>query len=161
MPKERVYTLRGKQSSVIAHTKIQLSSYDPKAMYVVEEFKIMPAADLALGSVPTDCYASITMGKDDNIDPSEPNFSNQNEIAWAHHALWMNGTALPGSESVVSSNYEVNDEKLFNYDVWLHTLDVMDNCDINYFIKIRRYGLSAVEGSIGSLRQYQYNNPGE
>lgn len=155
MPNERVYTIRGISPATLTHTKLQLSTYDPKMMYQIIEFKIMPA-----DNVVTDCYGTISMGKNDNIDPSEPNFSNQNEIAWAHHALWQNGTALPGSESFVISNHEVNDEKLFNYDIWMHTEDALDNSPINYFIKILRYSTSAVEGSIGSLRQFQYDQQG-
>jgi len=153
MPKDRVYTIRGKAPKTTTHTKIQLSSHDPKAMYVIEEFKIMP------GGSPTnsDCYGIISMGKNDNIEPSDPDFSNQNEIAWAHHAVRQ--PVPPGvAESVTISNYEVNDEKLFNYDVWLHTEDQLAAEEVNYFIKIRRYGVDSVTGSIGSLRQYQYND---
>ena len=154
MPSERIYTIRGRVGPSLTHTKLQLSSYDPKAMYVIEEFKVMPAG------TPTrsDCYGSISMGKNDNINPSDPDFSNQNEIAWAHTAVFQNGTALPGTESVVISKQEINDEKLFNYDVWLHTKDALDQEDVNYFVKIRRYSTSEAAGSIGSLRQYQYND---
>jgi len=158
MPSERIYTIRGKNPSAITHKKIQLSSFDPTDQYLIVEFKIMPAADLTLGSVVTDCYGTVSMGKNDNIDPSEPDFSNQNEIAWAHHTLWHNGTALPGSESVMQSNFEVNDDKIFAYDIWMHTVDVMDNCDINWVLKIVRYKVSEVTGSIASLRQNQYND---
>jgi len=153
MPEERIYTIRGISPATETHTKIQLSSFNPKDQYLIVEFKIMPA-----DSVATDCYGIVSMGKNDNIDPSEPNFSNQNQIAWAHHALWHTGTALPGSESVVQSNFECNDEKIFAYDIWMHTVDVMDNSDVNWFLKIRKYDTSAVAGSIASLRQNQYNN---
>ena len=153
MPSDRIYTIRGKRPKAVSHHKLQLSSYDPKHMYVIEEFKIMPAG------TPTnsDCYGTISMGKNDNIDPSDPDFSNQNEIAWAHHSVRQ--PVPPGlGESVTISNYEVNDEKLFNYDIWLHTEDALAAEEVNYFIKIRRYDLSATAGSIGSLRQYQYND---
>jgi hypothetical protein len=154
MPSERVYTIRGKVPKALTHTKLQLSSYDPKSMYVIEEFKVMPAGS----PTKADCYGTISMGKNDNIDPSDPDFSNQNEIAWAHTGIWQTGTALPASEGVVISTQEINDEKLFNYDIWLHTEDNVGAEEINYFIKIRRYKTGAVEGSIGSLRQYQYND---
>ena len=152
MPEERIYTIRGKQPSALTHKKLQLSSYDPKAMYVIEEFKVMP------GGTPTnsDCYGILSMGKNDNIDPSDPDFSNQNEIAWAHHSVRQ--PVPPGiGESVTISNFECNDQKLFNYDIWLHTEDTTGAEEVNYFIKIRRYKTGAVEGSIGSLRQFQYN----
>jgi len=155
MPSTRTYTIRGQNLATETHSKIQLSSFDPTEQYVIVEFKIMPA-----DSVITDCYGTISMGANDNIDPSEPDFSNQNEIAWAHHSLWQNGTALPGSESVVSSNYECNDEKIFAYDIWLHTIDVLDNSSVNWFLKIKRYNVSDVSGSIASLRQNQYNLQG-
>ena len=154
MPSERIYTIRGKAPATLTHRKIQLSSFDPTKQYLIVEFKIMPAETATV----TDCYGSISMGQNENIDPSDPDFSNQNEIAWAHHSLWQNGTALPGSESVIGSNYEVNDEKIFAYDIWLHTKDAMDNSEINYFLKIKKYNTDAVSGSISSLRQNQYND---
>jgi len=40
----------------------------------------------------------------------------------------------------------------------MHTVDVMDNCDINWVLKIVRYKVSEVTGSIASLRQNQYND---
>ena len=156
MPSERVYTIRGKVEPRLTHQVIQLSSYDPKAMYVIEEFKLMPAGTDIAAVANTDAYGTISMGKNDNIDPSQPDFSNQNEIAWAHHAVSTESTIPPVAG--VISNYEVNDEKLFNYDVWLHTVDTLNTNYINYFMKIRRYKTGAVEGSIGSLRQYQYND---
>ena len=153
MPSERVYTIRGKQPAALTHTKLQLSSYDPTAMYVIEEFKVMPAGDVTN----SDCYGTISMGKNDNINPSDPDFSNQNEIAWSHHAVRQ--PVPPGiAESVTISHFEVNDEKLFNYDIWLHTEDLLGREEVNYFLKIRRYSTSAVTGSIGSLRQFQYND---
>ena len=153
MPTERVYTIRGKNPKALTHRKIQLSSYDPTAMYRIEEFKVMPAGN----PTNSDCYGTVSMGKNNNIDPSDPDFSNQNEIAWSHHAVQQ--PVPPGiGESVTISNYEVNDEKLFNYDVWVHTKDLANAEEVNYFLKIRRYSTDDVTGSIGSLRQYQYND---
>jgi hypothetical protein len=152
MPKERVYTIRGKAPAALTHQKIQLSSYDPKMMYQIIEFKVMPAGT----PQNSDCYGTVSMGKNDNIDPTDPDFSNQNEIAWAHHAVRQ--PVPPGlAESVIISNYEVNDEKLFNYDIWMHTRDALNNEEVNFFLKILKYSVGAVEGSIGSLRQQQYN----
>jgi hypothetical protein len=153
MPKERVYTIRGKAPAALTHQKIQLSSYDPKMMYQIIEFKVMPAGT----PQNSDCYGTVSMGKNDNIDPTDPDFSNQNEIAWAHHAVRQ--PVPPGlAESVIISNYEVNDEKLFNYDIWMHTRDALNNEEVNFFLKILKYSVGAVEGSIGSLRQQQYND---
>ena len=104
----------------------------------------------------SDQYGIITMGKNDNVDPSSPDFSDQNQIAWAHHTVRQ--PVPPGiAESVVISNYEVNDEKMFAYDLWLHTEDVMGGKDVNWFLKIMRYSVGDVPASIASLRQYQYN----
>jgi len=153
MPKERVYTIRGKAPAALTHQKIQLSSYDPKMMYQIIEFKVMPAGT----PQNSDCYGTVSMGKNDNIDPTDPDFGNQNEIAWAHHAVRQ--PVPPGlAESVIISNYEVNDEKLFNYDIWMHTRDALNNEEVNFFLKILKYSVGAVEGSIGSLRQQQYND---
>ena len=153
MPSERVYTIRGKNPAATTHTRLQLSSYDPKVMYEILEFKVMPAG------TPTnsDCYGTITLGQDDTIDPSDPDFGNQNEIAWSHTAVRQ--PVPPGvAESVTISSEEVNDSKLFNYDVHLHTRDALNAKEVNYFLTIRKYTVSDVTGSIGSLRQYQYNS---
>jgi len=153
MPRERIYTIRGKAPAALTHQRIQLSSYDPKQMYQIVEFKVMPAGT----PQNSDCYGTVSMGKNDNIDPTDPDFSNQNEIAWSHHAVRQ--PVPPGlAESVIISNYEVNDEKLFNYDIWMHTRDALNNEEVNFFLKILRYSVGAVEGSIGSLRQQQYND---
>ena len=132
MPEERIYTIRGQNSSSVAHRLIQLSSYDPTATYMIVDFKIMPAG------TPTNCdqYGILTMGKDNNIDPSDPDFSDQNQIAWAHHSIRQ--PVPPGvGESSVISNYEVNDEKLFAYDLWLHTEDTKAAAAVNWFLKIK------------------------
>mgnify|MGYP005824921445 CR=1 FL=1 len=152
MPEERIFTIRGKNPAANTHRKIQLSSYDPKAQYLIMEFKIMPA-----GSPQTcDLHGLITMGKNSNIDPSDPDFSDQNQIAWAHHSVRQ--PVPPGvGESVSFYNYEINDEKLFAYDVWLHTEDALGNNDVNFFLKIKRYSVGPQAGSIASLRQFQYN----
>jgi len=151
MPEERIYTIRGKRPAALSHHQLQLSSYDPKRMYQIVEFKIMPAGN----PTQADCYGIISMGKNDNINPSDPDFSNQNEIAWAHHSVTQ--TVPPGiGESVSFYNYEINDEKLFNYNIWLHLEDQMGNEEVNYFLKIKRYDVGSVVGSIGSLRQNQY-----
>jgi len=152
MPEQRIYTIRGKRPAAVSHGRIQLASFDPKMMYQILEFKIMPAG------TPTqaDQYGVITLGQKNSADPSDPDFSDQNEIAWAHHSIRQ--PSPPGvGESVSFYNYEVNDEKLFNYDVHLHTVDATGNEEVNYFIKILRYRVSAETGSIGSLRQFQYN----
>ena len=154
MPSERLYTIRGKSPAALTHEIIQLSSYDPRMQYQIVEFKVMPAETATV----TDCYGTISMGANSNIDPTKPNFANQNEIAWSHQAYWQNGTALPGSESIVVSDFSLTDEKLFAYDIHLHTKDAMDNSEINWFILIKKYYVSADTGSIASLRQFQYND---
>jgi len=152
MPEERIYTIRGQSPSALTHTKVQLSSFDPTHQYLIMDFKIMPARAAA-----TDAYGSISMGKNNNIDPSTPDFTNQNEIAWAHHTIWQ--SVPPGiGESFQISNYEVNDEKLFAYDIWMHTVDALGNSAVNWFLKIKRYTTTEVSGSIASLRQAQYND---
>jgi len=152
MPQLRAYTIRGKSPSAITHKKIQLSSFDPTDQYLIVEFKIMPARNAA-----TDAYGTVSMGKNNNIDPTTPNFQNQNEIAWSHHTIWQN--VPPGiGESFLISNHEVNDDKIFAYDLWMHTVDALGNSDINWMLKIVRYKVSEVTGSIASLRQNQYND---
>jgi hypothetical protein len=152
MPEDRIYTIRGQNPAGVTHRKIQLSSYDPKAEYQIIEFKLMPAGT----AVNADLHGIITMGKNSNIDPSDPDFADQNQIAWSHHTV---KTPVPpgAGESSLISNYEVNDDKIFAYDVWLHTEEAKGAHAVNYFIKIKRYYVSDVAGSIASLRQFQYN----
>ena len=152
MPSERIYTIRGQSPSGTTHKLIQLSSYDPEAQYQIMEFKIMPAG------TPSNCdlYGVLTMGSDDALDPSDPDFADQNQIAWAHHTVKTRVPPGVGESSDIS-NYEINDEKLFAYDLWLHTEDAKGANAVNYFLKIKRYNVGAVPASIASLRQYQYN----
>lgn len=152
MPSQRVYTIRGQNPTGTAHRKIQLSSYDPESQYMIMEFKIMPAGS----ATNCDQYGILSMGKDDNIDPSDPDFGDQNQIAWAHHTVEQSVPPGVGQSSTIS-NYEVNDEKLFAYDLWLHTEDTKGANAVNWFVKIMRYDVGAVPASIASLRQYQYN----
>jgi len=153
MPEDRIYTIRGKNPSALTHTKVQLAAMDPKSQYQIVEFKVCPAGT----PTNTDCYGSVSMGKNDNIDPSDPDFSNQNEIAWSHQAVRQ--PVPPGiAESVIISDWGLLDEKLFAYDVWVHTKDAIGAEEVNWYIKIRKYSVNEVTGSIASLRQYQYND---
>jgi len=154
MPESRIYTIRGKNPAALTHRKIQLSSFDPREQYEIVEFKIMPAGTPGQA----DCYGTISMGKNDNIDPSDPDFSNQNEIAWAHHSITQPTSPPAPGMAVMIYNYEVNDSKIFAYDIWLHTEEVASVEEVNWFLKIKRYKTTEVSGSIASLRQAQYND---
>jgi hypothetical protein len=151
MPSERIYTIRGIAPAATTHQKVQLSSFDPKAQYEILEFKIMPSDNPGNSN----CYGIVSMGKNDNIDPSAPDFSNQNEIAWAHHSVETAGG--PG-QSIKFYNYEVNDSKLFAFDIWMHTQDRIGTSRVNWFLRIKKYATDSVSGSIASLRQNQYND---
>ena len=153
MPEDRIYTIRGKNPSALTHKKVQLSSYDPKAQYQILEFKVCPAG----APTNSDCYGSISMGKNNNIDPTDPDFRNQNESAWHHQAVRQ--PVPPGiAESVIISDWGLLDEKLFAYDIWVHTKDNLGAEEVNWFIKIKRYSGNPVAASVASLRQYQYND---
>jgi len=152
MPEERTFTIRGQNPAATTHTKIQLSTHTPMNQYLIVDFKIQPAG------TPTnsDCYGIITMGKDDAIDPSDPNYADQNEIAWSHSSVRQ--PVPPGiAESVSFYNDSLHDIKLFAYDIWLHTEDALNAEAVNYYIVIKRYRTSAEAGAITSLRQYMYN----
>ena len=153
MPTERIYTIRGQNPATATHKKIQLSSYDPTAQYQIIEFKLMPAGT----ATNTNQYGILTMGKNDTIVPSDPDFADQNQIAWAHNSIRTSEPPAIGESQSNMSNYEINDEKIFAYDLWLHTQDRLAANAVNYFIKIMRYSVSEVAGSIASLRQFQYN----
>lgn len=152
MPEERLFTIRGRQPAALSHKKIQLSTHDPTQQYAIVEFQIMPSGT----PVNSDCYGTLTMGKDDSINPSDPNFGNQNEIAWAHSSVYQR--VPPGvAESVEFYNNEWLDIKLFAYDLWLHTEDQLGAKEVNWMIKIKRYKTTAESGSISSLRQFLAN----
>jgi len=153
MPEDRIYTIRGKNGSGLSHTKVQLSSYDPQAQYQILEFKVMPAG----APTNSDCYGSVSMGKNNNIDPTDADFKNQNEIAWSHHSVIQR--VPPGiGEGVNISYWDLVDEKLFAYDVWVHTKDQLGNEEVNWYLKIKKYYVKPVAASIASLRQFQYND---
>jgi hypothetical protein len=152
MPEERLYTIRGQSPATTSHKKIQLSSYDPTHQYALVEFKVVPAGT-ALNS---DCYGIITMGENNAIDPSDPDFGDQNQIAWSHAAVRQ--PVPPGiAESVTISRDDTLDVKLFAYDLWLHTEDAVGAEKVNWMLKIKRYKTSSAAGSISSLRQYLVN----
>jgi hypothetical protein len=152
MPEERLFTIRGKQPAATTHKKIQLSSYDPTHQYLIVEFKVSPAGS----PLNADVYGTLTMGENDTIDPSDPDFGDQNQIAWSHMAVRQ--PVPPGvAESVIMSRDDIIDDKLFAYDLWLHTEDALNVEEVNYMIKIIRYKTDATSGSISSLRQYLVN----
>lgn len=155
MPSQRTYTIRGQNPATATHRKIQLSSYDPEAQYQIVEFNLWPAAKAGITATNADLWGIITMGKNDTLDPTDADFTSQNEIAWAHHCMSTDSTIPPTGP--VISNSEINDDKLFAYDIWLHTEDSLGNSPVNYMLKIIRYDVSSVPASIASLRQYQYN----
>ena len=100
------------------------------------------------------------MGENDNIDPSDPDFGDQNQIAWSHAAVRQ--PVPPGiAESITMSRDDIIDDKLFAYDLWLHTEDAVNAESVNWMIKIMRYKTSATAGSISSLRQYLVNQIGK
>lgn len=155
MPEERLFTIRGKQPAALTHKKIQLSSYDPTHQYLIVDFQIRPAGGF-LSATNTNCFATLTMGENNNIDPSSPDYADQNEIAWAHASVRQ--PVPPGlGESVNFFNDSVLDDMLFAYDLWLHTEDTLAAEEVNYMIKIMRYKTDATTGSISSLRQYLVN----
>jgi len=146
----RTYTIRGQHPAAETHSKIQLSSYDPKVMYRVVTFKIMPAGALTK----FDGYGTLTINKNDSLDPTDHDFADNSQIAWAHSTAWQNGTALPGAESVMLSYDDLKDEdRWFNYDLWIHTKAHLGSNAINWYIEIYKQDVSAVSGSIASLIQ--------
>ena len=155
MPEERLFTIRGKAPAAATHRKLQLSSYDPTHQYLVVDFQIRPAG----APTQSNCYGILSLGRDDTIDPRDPNFGNSNQIGWARSSVCLNPTVpVPGvAESIQTFSDSVLDDMLFAYDLWLHTMDDSDAEEINYMVKIMRYKTSATAGSISSLRQYLVN----
>jgi hypothetical protein len=146
----RTYTIRGKAPAAQTHTKIQLSSYDPKMQYKIVEFRIAPAGN------PTQFngYGILTVNAQDGLDPKDWNFAAQNQIAWAHNTVRQ--PVPPGiGESISMYEQNFSDyDRWFNYDIWLHTEDQTGNEEVNYYIKIYKQDTSAAAGAISSLSQY-------
>jgi hypothetical protein len=152
MPSTRIYTLRGQQPAAQGHVKIQLSEFEPTHQYAIREFRVYPA-NLQVSS---HIGGTITMGKNDGLDPMTPDFGNQNELAWAQYSVRQ--PIPPGiGESFLSYETHLADIKLFAYDVWLHTEDSLGNSDVNWYMEIERYTTSKEAGSISSLQQHLVN----
>jgi hypothetical protein len=145
----RTYTIRGQNPKGLTHSKIQLSTYDPKMMYRIVNFKIMPAGN----AKQFNGYGVLTINKNDALDPTDPDFADNSQIAWAHSAVRM--SVPPGvGESITMSYDDARDrDRWFNYDLWLHTQDEAGNEAINWYIEIYKEDVNAVSGSITSLVQ--------
>jgi len=150
----RTFTLRGRSAAAATHTKLQVSMYEPTTQFQVVEFKIMAAENASAEG--TDCSGILTINENSAIDPSDPNFGDQGQIAWAHHAIhFPEGIPAPGAEkSPILSDYSLVDSKWFNYNLWVHTEDAMLNCAVNWFIRILKVETTEIAGSISSMRQY-------
>jgi hypothetical protein len=154
----RTYTIRGKHATGASHTKLQLASYDPTVQYQIVEFKIMPASVGAPSSGPDvcDCNGILTLNRQDSIDPLEPNFERQTELAWARYSVSdSNNPPSPGVDNNVGLyNSEIVDDRWFNNSIWCHTQDRLGNVEVNYFVRILKIKTTEVAGSISSMRQY-------
>jgi len=153
----RTFTLRGQSPAAATHEKLLVSQYDPTVQFQVVEFKIMPAD--ASATEGNDCSGIITINENSTLDPSDPDFSDQGQIAWAKYARYLSeGAPAPGvDKSPVISQYNIVDSKWFNYDLWVHTEDAMLNSAVNWFIRILKVETTEIAGSISSMRQYAIN----
>ena len=128
--------------------------YDPTTQFQVVEFKIMPAeASTTEGS---DCSGILTINENSTLDPSDPDFGDQGQVAWAKYTRYLSeGAPAPGvDKSPIISQHDIVDSKWFNYNLWVHTEDAMLNSAVNWFIRILKVETSEVAGSISSMRQY-------
>jgi len=150
----RTFTLRGQSPAAATHTKLRVSQYDPTVQFQVVEFKIMPAeASTTEGS---DCSGILTINENAILDPSDADFSDQGQIAWAKYTRYLSeGAPAPGvDKSPIITQHDIVDSKWFNYNLWVHTEDAMLNSAVNWFIRILKVETSEVAGSISSMRQY-------
>jgi len=150
----RTFTLRGQSPAANTHTRLQVSLNDPTIQFQVIQFSIMPAqASTTEGS---DCSGIITINENNTLDPSDADFGDQGQIAWAKYTRYLSeGAPAPGvDKSPVISEVNLVDSKWFNYNLWIHTEDAMANSAVNWFIRILKVETTDVAGSISSLRQY-------
>jgi len=155
----RIITLRGQSPAALTRTKLQVSTYRPTIQFQILDFRVVAAEPSATEG--NDISGILTMAENSAIDPSNPDFSDQEQIAWSHYARFLDaGAPAPGvDKSPIITTDKILDDKWFNYDLWVNTEDAMANSAVNWFIKLAKFDTSDVAGSISSLRQYATSKP--
>ena len=145
-----MFTYRGVAPATERHEQLQFSVKSPNRQYAIVDFQVRPQS-LELAST---CSGILTMSKNDNIDPLVPTYSDNSEIAWAKSSTDISVPPALGEVPSFFSDSVVDQDRLFNYDLWLHTQEVTGNVQINWIITLAEFRTTSKTGAISSLRQF-------
>ena len=148
----RVFNMTGRipngGASTPSHKRIQVGWPKADYSYAIVEFRVYPSNTAVNSSL----HGTLTLAKDDSIEPATPNFDNTNELAWSSSYNGITaGLTGPLSIDEVSLN---DDENYFDRNIYLHAVDEVGTQDINYFIKLAEFRTKPDVGAIVMLRQY-------
>ena len=150
----RTFNMSGKigsgTSGTPTHHRLSIGHMKTDKVYAVESFRVYPSVT----NVNSQINGTLTLTRDDNIEPKNPNFSDTNQYAWSSYNI--HAPVPPGvTESfTISQSSHVDDEKYFKMDLHLHVVDENSAGDINYFVKITEYDAPPAVDSIVQLDQF-------
>jgi len=149
---KRIFNMSGRMADG-EHRQLQIGQMHMETAFVILDFKVWPT------ETDRNCQlnGTLTMKRDDAIDPSEPSFKDTNQFAWTSYNICdTNVIPAPGITpcSIISSGTHIDDEKYFAQDIHVHTNDAVGTQGINYWIKIAEFDTPPDVGSLIQLRQF-------
>lgn len=129
------------------HKRIQVGWPDATYSYAIVEFRVYPSN----AKVNSSLHGTLTLAKDDTLEPAEPSFKDSNQLAWSSS---INGIApaITGPLGVTEFSL-IDDENYFDRNIYLHTVDEVGTQDVNYFIKLAEFRTKPDVGAIVMLKQ--------
>ena len=150
----RIFNMSGKVpnagTSTPTHKRIQVGWPKADYSYAIVEFRVYPSNT----NVNAQLNGTITLAKDDNLDPSTPNMDNTNELAWATYNQQQGVPPGIGESLTISTTGLIDDENYFDRNIYLHAVDEAGTQDINYWIKLAEFRTKPEVGGIIMLRQF-------
>jgi hypothetical protein len=154
MPKDRIYTLRGKlDATSTVHEQLPLLFKTANYLYEVIDFKVYPddvnSPDIVTGT--------LTRSQADTTDPTDLSIADNNVVAWAQ-AIRYQAVPPPAGEVLQGVSYDsfVDAEQTFGTDLWVHLASVA-RTNVNYYIVLRRVKVSNAGAVADDIEQYQIN----
>lgn len=131
-----------------AHKRIQVGWPDATYSYAIVEFRVYPSN----AKVNSSLHGTLTLAKDDTVEPAEPSFKDSNQLAWSSSYNGITaGLTGPLNTTEVSL---IDDENYFDRNIYLHTVDEVGTQDVNYFIKLAEFRTKPDVGAIVMIKQY-------
>lgn len=150
----RIFNMSGKLpnagKSVPTHKRIQVGWPKANYSYAIVEFRIYPSNT----NVNAQLNGTITLAKDNDLDPTTPNMKNTNELAWYTYNQQQGVPPGVGESLVISTNGLIDDENYFDRNIYIHASDEQGTQDMNYWIKLAEFKTKPDVGGIVMLRQY-------